>query len=219
MSIGVERRLSTRTGAWVQLLGGLFGFGIAVPLMLRSNLGLGPWDAFHVGLHNLTGMTVGTAIIVVGAAIVAGSVWLGIRPGPGTLANMVLVGIFIDLVLPHVPAANGWLAGLAYYGIGIALVGLSTGMYMGAGLGNGPRDGLMIGISRLKGWPVRRVRTFMELTVLAAGFAMGGAIGVGTVLFALLVGPATQTGLELFGVVPRGPGRAPGKGRGIDRAP
>jgi uncharacterized protein len=197
-------------GAWIQLFAGLSGFGLAIPLMIRSGLGLGPWDAFHVGIHMLTGVTVGTAIIGIGFLIVLGSLKLGIRPGPGTVANMVLVGIFIDLVLPHVPDASGWQTGLLYYVTGIALMGLSTGMYMGARLGNGPRDGLMLGLSLRHGWPVRRVRTAIEVTALTAGWAMGGAIGVGTVLFAIASGPATQLGLQLFGVIPaRVPARAP----------
>lgn len=188
---------------WTQLIVGLFGIGVAIPLMIRSGLGLGPWDAFHVGLHNITGITVGTASILVGLVIVLGSVRLGIRPGPGTIANMVLIGIFIDLAMPFVPEAEGWLIGVGYYLVGIGLVGLSTGMYMGARLGDGPRDGLMVGISRRQGWPVRRVRTIIELSALGGGWAMGGAIGLGTVLFALLAGPATQYGLELFGVIPK----------------
>jgi uncharacterized membrane protein YczE len=188
--------------AWVQLVAGLFGYGVAIPLMIQSGLGLGPWDAFHVGLHNLTGMTVGVASIAVGAVIVLASLRLDVRPGPGTVANMVLIGVFIDLILPFTPAARTSINGLGYYLIGILLVGLSTGMYMGARLGSGPRDGLMVGISRLGGWPVRRVRTFIELSALTGGWLMGGTIGVGTVLFALLVGPVTQLGLELFGVLP-----------------
>jgi len=197
---GHDGKLALR---WVQLMLGLFGFGIAVPLMLRSGLGLGPWDAFHVGIHNLTGITVGTASILVGLAIVLGSAPLGITPGPGTLANMVFVGIFIDLNLPFVPAADGWVAGLVYYLAGIGMAGFSTGMYMGARLGNGPRDGLMVGLSSLRGIPVRRVRTAIELFALAGGWAMGGTIGVGTVLFAVTIGPATQVGLQLFGALPR----------------
>jgi uncharacterized protein len=203
------RRERPTTGAWLQLVGGLFGFGVAVPLMIHSGLGLGPWDAFHVGIHYLTGMTVGTASILVGLVIVGGSLHLGIRPGPGTIANMILVGVFIDLVLPFVPDARSWQVGLLYYGVAIVLIGLSTGMYMGARLGNGPRDGLMLGLSLSRGWPVRRVRTVIELTALAGGWGMGGAIGVGTVLFALTAGPATQAGLQLFGVIPRTPAPVP----------
>jgi uncharacterized membrane protein YczE len=192
-----------RLGAWTQLMVGLVGFGVAVPLMVQSGLGLGPWDAFHVGLHHLLDISVGTASIGVGALIVVGSLRLGIRPGSGTLANMVLVGVFIDVILPIVPAASSVPASLLYYAMAILLVGVSTGTYMAARLGNGPRDGLMVGLSQRSGWSVRRVRTLIELTVLAAGWLMGGTIGVGTVVFALTVGPATQVGLQLFGLLPR----------------
>lgn len=183
-----------------QLICGLLAFGIAIPLMIRSGLGLGPWDAFHVGIHLRTGMSVGWASILVGAGIVIGSLFLSIRPGPGTLANMVLIGIFIDIFLPLIPAAGGVGLGLTYYLVAIALAGLGTGMYMGARFGNGPRDGLMLGITLSRGWPVRRVRTCIELSALVGGWAMGGAIGIGTLLFALLIGPATQIGLDLFKV-------------------
>lgn len=184
----------------MQLICGLLAFGIAVPLMIRSGLGLGPWDAFHVGIHLRTGISVGWASILVGAGIVLGSLFLSIRPGPGTLANMVLIGIFIDIFLPLIPVAGGPGMGLTYYLVAIALAGLGTGMYMGARFGNGPRDGLMLGITLSRGWPVRRVRTGIELSALVGGWAMGGAIGIGTLIFALLIGPATQIGLELFGV-------------------
>ena len=189
--------------AWTQLVAGLFGLGVAIPLMIRSGLGLGPWDAFHVGLHYLSGISVGGASILVGVVIVLAGLRLGIRPGPGTIANMILVGVFIDLVMPLVPAAEGWTFGLLYYAVGIGLVGVSTGMYMSAGLGNGPRDGLMVGLARSSGWSVRRVRTLIELSALIGGWMMGGAIGIGTVLFALAAGPATQAGLQLFGMLPR----------------
>lgn len=188
---------------WAQLILGLAGFGLSIPLMMRSGLGLGPWDAFHLGIHNLTGLTVGSASIAVGALIVAGSLLLGMRPGAGTLANMILVGIFVDLVLPWVPDAVGLPVSLGYYAVGIALNGLSTGMYMGAYLGNGPRDGMILAISSRWGWPFRRVRTVIEMFILGGGFLMGGTVGLGTVLFALSIGPASQLGLQLFGVLPR----------------
>lgn len=196
------RRLYPARGA--KLLGGLFGYAVAIALMIRSELGLGPWDAFHVGLHRLTGMSIGVASIVTGLVIVAGTRFLGVRPGVGTLANMVLIGAFLDLLLPWIPSAPGWGWGLAYHLPGIALVGVATGLYIAAGLGMGPRDGLMIAVSERTGWAVRRVRTLIEMSALAAGWAMGGTIGVGTVLFTLTVGPSVQWGLQLF--APR-PGR------------
>jgi uncharacterized protein len=184
---------------WVQLLAGLLGIGVAAPLMIRSGLGLGPWDAFHVGLHHITGMSVGVASIGVGLVVLLGSTRFGVRPGAGTLANMVLVGIFIDLLLPRVPPAQTFAVGLCYYSVAIVLGGISTGLYMGAGLGHGPRDGLMMGLSRTTGWPVRRVRTGIEMCALLGGWMMGGAIGIGTLIFAVSIGPAVQLGLQLFG--------------------
>lgn len=185
---------------WAQLMTGLVGIGIAVPVMIQSDLGLGPWDAFHVGLHNVFGITVGMASILVGLVIVLASLPLGVRPGPGTLANMILIGVVIDLALPVIPLAGDWVMGLAYYAIGVLMVGFATGMYMGAALGNGPRDGLMVGVSRAGDWPIRRVRTAIELSALGAGWLMGGAVGVGTLLFAFAIGPSVQIGLEVFGV-------------------
>ena len=195
---------------WLRLMVGLFGCGLAVALMIRSRLGLGPWDAFHVGLSRFTGLTVGTVSILVGLVIICGTWFMKVRPGAGTLVNMVMIGIFIDLLLPLVPDASGLVAGFAYYLVAIVVFGLATGLYLGAGLGSGPRDGLMIGLSDRSGWPVRRVRTLVELVVLAAGWAMGGRVGVGTILFAFTVGPAMQWGMQLGGVLPRRPTVVPG---------
>ena len=193
---GRERSLR----AWLQLVIGLFGYGLSITLMIESQLGLGPWDAFHVGIHNKTGMTVGMASIVAGLVLQIGSWFIGVRPGLGTLANMILIGVFIDVLTPIVPAAQGWGWGFAYYLPGVLVCGLSTGFYIAAGLGKGPRDGLMIGVSERTGWPVSRVRTLIELIVLALGWSMGATIGVGTLLFAFGIGPAVQWGLRVCGV-------------------
>ena len=186
---------------WTQLLVGLLAFALSIALMIRGGLGLGPWDAFHVGLHRLTGMTVGTASIVAGIVIVAISLVLKARPGPATIANMVLIGIFTDLALPVVPEARGFPIGLAYHVAGIVLIGLATGMYLGARLGAGPRDGLMTALSARYGWSISRTRTGIELSVLALGWLMGGTLGLGTILFAVAVGPSVQWGMRLFGLI------------------
>jgi len=192
------------------LVGGLFLYGVATALLIRSGLGLGPWDAFHVGVSGLSGLSVGVVIAGVGFVIILGTLLIQVRPGPGTVANMLLIGFFVDLLLPWTPAAAGWALGLPFHLVGIALTGVATGLYIAAGMGKGPRDGLMIGLSERTGWPVRRVRTGIEITVLAAGWGMGALIGVGTLLFALGAGPAMEWGLKLFGVggAPRGPLRA-----------
>lgn len=199
--------------AWAQLLAGLAGFAVAVSLMIRSGLGLGPWDAFHVGLHRWTGISVGGASIVAGVVIVVGSLPIGIRPGWGTLANMVLIGVFIDLLLPRVPPAPSLPLAFVFHLAGIGICGLATGFYIAAGLGTGPRDGLMIGLAERYGWPVGRVRTGIELTVLLLGWGMGGTVGIGTVLFAFGIGPVTQWGLRVCGVEAGARGLRTGRSR------
>ena len=183
---------------WVQLIGGLAVYGVAMSLLIRSGLGLGPWDAFHVGVSALTGLSLGMVVIGVGLAIVVGTWFIGVRPGPGTIANMVLLGVFVDLLLPVTPPAPNLWASVAYHVVGIVLTGVATGLYIAPGLGKGPRDGMMIGVADRTGWPVGRVRTGIELSVLLLGWLMGAKLGAGTILFALGVGPATQWGLRVF---------------------
>ena len=188
---------------WSQLLIGLFAFAVAIALMIRSGLGLGPWDAFHFGLHRFTGLSVGVASILAGLVVVGISVAMRAKVGPATLANMVLVGVFTDVVLPVLPAAQGWGPGLAFHLAGIGLMGIATGMYISAGLGAGPRDGLMAALSARYTWSIQRTRTLIELSVLALGWAMGGTLGVGTILFAAAIGPSVQWGMRMFGLVTR----------------
>ena len=188
---------------WVQLIAGLFAFAIAIALMIRSGLGLGPWDAFHFGLHRLTGLSVGIASILAGLIVVGVSVAMRAKIGPATIANMVLVGVFTDVVLPLIPQARGWAPGLGFHLFGIGLMGLATGMYISAGLGAGPRDGLMAALSARYHWSIQRTRTLLELSVLALGWAMGGTLGLGTILFAIAIGPSVQWGMRMFGLVTR----------------
>lgn len=186
----------------LQMVAGFAGWGLAVALMIRSGLGLGPWDAFHVGLHNVFGIRVGTASILAGLGIVLASLPLGVRPGIGTVANMVLIGTFIDLILPVLPAAHGWPMAWGYHLAGIVLCGWFTGVYIAAALGKGPRDGLVLALAERSGWPVRRVRTCIEVVALGAGWAMGGTLGIGTAVYALTIGPSMQWGLARWGVLP-----------------
>jgi uncharacterized membrane protein YczE len=197
-----DRPPASAARRWAQLLAGLYGYGLAVALMMRSGFGLGPWDSFHQGIHRLTGMSVGMASILGGVVIVAGTWRAGERPGVGTIANMLLIGVFLDLTMRVLPAASGTAAGALYFGGGILACGLATGLYIAAGFGRGPRDGLMVVVSERTGWPVRWVRMGIELSVLALGWLMGGTIGVGTVVYTLLIGPAVQWGMALFGVLP-----------------
>jgi uncharacterized membrane protein YczE len=173
----------------VQLYAGLTLYGAATALRLRANLGLDPWGAFHQGVSKATRIDFGIAVIAVGAVVLL--LWIPLRqkPGLGTISNIVVIGLAADGALALVPDVHWWPARWICLLAGTALTGIAGAAYMGAGLGTGPRDGLMMGIVARTGWPVRRVRGGMELTVLAAGWLLGGAVGIGTIVHALLIGP------------------------------
>lgn len=179
------------------------GFGIA--LMINANLGLGPWDVLHQGVNIHTGIPIGTANILIGALLMLLWIPLRERPGIGTFANMILIGATIDLTLLWLPEPDQMWQQLVFLAFGTFLFGPGSGLYIGAGLGAGPRDGLMTAIAR-KGVSVRRVRTLIELSALALGFVLGGSVGLGTILFALTIGPNVQFFLELWSPAPPGPG-------------
>jgi uncharacterized protein len=191
-----------------QLFFGLLLYGLADVLLIRAATGLGPWPAFHVGLSLVTGLSVGMAVTLVGAVVIAATWFLGVRPGVGTVANMILIGVFTDVLLPIIPAATAWPIGLAMLAVGIALIGVATGLYIGAGLGKGPRDGMMVVVSEKTGLSIRVVRAMIELTVLALGFAMGAKLGWGTVLYAIAIGPVVQWSLRVFRVTTAPPLKA-----------
>ncbi len=175
----------------IQLIAGLVMFGIGIGLMLRSGLGIPPWDVLHQGLAVRFGLSVGVWSILVSVAVLL--LWLPLREpyGIGTLLNAIIVGVLIDITALLVPpAAYSWLAWTMQVG-GILMIGLASGMYIGAKLGPGPRDGLMTGIAR-RGPSIRLTRALIEVTVLAVGWLLGGSFGVGTVLFALAIGPLVQ---------------------------
>ena len=194
---------------WAQFSAAMLGFGVVVALMVRSELGLGPWDAFHTGLHSVTGISVGGASGLMGIVVVAIGWRLGERPALGTLVNMLMISLFIDLWLPLVPPATGPVMAAGYYAVALALAGVCSGAYISTGLGKGPRDGLTIALSRRTGLSVRQARTSVELFVLLAGWALGGAVGIGTLVFAFLMGPSMQWGLQLFGAGHAAPVAAP----------
>jgi uncharacterized membrane protein YczE len=180
---------------WSVLIIGLTCFGIGVALMVRSNLGLGPWEVLHQGIARQSGLAIGTVSILIGVPIMLAWLPLGQRPGWGTCVNLVLIGLVTNLVLAALPpAANLAVAVLLLIG-GILLIGIGTGLYLSAEMGAGPRDGLMLGLARRTGWSIRRVRTLIELTVLVLGWLMGGTVGVGTVAFAFGIGPVVQAAL------------------------
>lgn len=189
----LPRRLS-------QLVVGLVLYGVSMAMMLRSTLGLNPWDVFHAGLTERVTLSFGQVTIVVGAFVLL--LWwpLRQRPGLGTFANVVVIGIAADAGLAAIAEPSGWPAQLALLTAGIVLNGLAGGLYIGSQLGPGPRDGLMTGFSRRTGVSIRVVRTLIEVTVLVVGWVLGGPVGVGTVLYAVSIGPTVQFFLPLVTV-------------------
>lgn len=185
--------------AWSRLLVGIGIYGSGVSAMIRGRLGLGPWDLLHQGIFVRTGISIGTATVLVGLAIFVVLWPFGVRPGWGSLVNMVLIGVVIDLTLPYLHAPASLLLRLGYHLAGIAMLGFGTGLYVSAGMGAGPRDSLMLTSAVRSGWPVRRVRTLIEIVVGLLGWLLGGTLGLGTILFALLIGPAVQWSLHVCG--------------------
>lgn len=174
-----------------RLFPGLTACGVGLALMVLADLGLGPWEALHQGLSERTGVPIGTTGILVGLAVLGAWVPLRQRPGLGTVCNVVLIGVVIDAVLAVAPAPGTLVLRGACLVAGIVLVGVGSGLYIGAGLGPGPRDGLMTGLAA-RGHSLRMVRTLIELAALGAGWALGGSVGIGTVAFALGIGPLVQ---------------------------
>jgi uncharacterized membrane protein YczE len=180
-----------------QLYAGLLLYGVSSSLLVLAGLGLDPWDVFHQGLSRTFGLAIGTWAILIGVVVLAFWIPLRQRPGIGTLSNVVLVGGTMDVVLGHVHAPHAMAARIACLVGGVFLNGVATGAYIGAGLGPGPRDGLMTGFAA-RGHSIRLVRTGIELVVLATGWLLGGTVGVGTVVYALSIGPLAHVFVPLF---------------------
>ena len=171
-----------------QLYTGLLLYGLSASMLLLAGLGVDPWDVFHQGLSRRLGLGVGTWVLIVGAFVLLLWIPLRQRPGFGTVNNAIAVGLIVDAVLATVPPVHGLAARLIVMVAGVVLNGVATGLYIGAGLGPGPRDGLMTGLAA-RGHSIRVVRTSIELTVLLTGWALGGTVGIGTVVYALAIGP------------------------------
>lgn len=177
--------------------------GVGIALVIRSGLGAAPWDVFHLGLHRATGLSVGAASGLTAAAAILLAYLGGIRPGLATAVNAVLIGVCIDVALAWLPPAPGAALAVAYGVAGLLCFGLGSGLYLAARLGSAPRDSLMLALVRWRGWSPRRARAIVELAALGAGLLLGGSAGVGTLVFALAIGPVVQWGIALF--APRGP--------------
>nr|WP_246580720.1 membrane protein [Deinococcus aestuarii] len=176
-------------------------YGLSLRLMLDARVGVAPWEVLHLGVTRHLPLSIGLVSILTGVLIVAFTALRLREPiGPGTVINVLLIGLFLDVLGPLVPDPVALAGRWAQFLLGVALLGLATGTYVAAGLGAGPRDGLILGLSRMTGWDVARVRTGIELAVLALGWALGGLVGWGTLVFALGSGPAMAAGLALYGL-------------------
>lgn len=182
----------------IQLFLGLALYGISLGLMVRANFGLDPWDVFHQGLAQRAGLSLGMMVNLVGAAVLL--LWIPIRqrPGIGTISNVFLIGTFADISLWLIPPVHNLPLAIAMLVLGLFLNGVATGAYIGAGLGPGPRDGLMTGLVKRTGGSVRLIRTSIEVAVLATGWLLGGTVGLATIIYAIGIGPIVHRMLPIF---------------------
>ncbi len=182
----------------LQLLLGLFLYGIAASLMIRAGIGIAPWDVLSQGVALRSGWSFGLVTNIVGVCVLL--MWLPLRqkPGVGTVLNVLLIGPSAQLGLNLLPAAHGLPSQLLLFAAGLGLLAVATGLYIGARFGPGPRDGLMTGLHARTGWAIWKVRSLIEACALAVGWALGGNVGWGTLAFALLIGPLCGITLPLF---------------------
>ena len=201
------RRLAGFRATWTrriaQLVVGLVLYGIGLALMVRAGIGLAPWDVLSQGISLRTGIPFGLVTNILGAIVLLLWIPIRVRVGPGTVANVLLLGTSAQLGLDVIPQQTvPGIQALVFAG-GLAVVAVATGLYIGARLGPGPRDGLMTGLHRRTGRPIWMVRTSLELVVLIAGVLLGGQFGIGTIAFALLIGPMVNVTLPLFHIPER----------------
>lgn len=183
-----------------QLAVGLTLYGVSIALMLAADLGVDSWDVLHQGLAEKTGVSFGWLVNGVSLVVLAAWIPLRQRPGVGTVANALVVGLVADATLTILPAGRNLAGQLVMLGAGIVINGIATGVYIGAGLGPGPRDGLMTGLAARTGHSIRLVRTVIEMSVLLAGWILGGPVGVGTLLYAISIGPISQFAISRFSI-------------------
>ncbi|MCF1510021.1 membrane protein YczE [Streptomyces glomeratus] len=190
-----------------QLYAGLALYGASSALLVQAGLGLEPWNVLHQGLAELTGLSMGVVLTIVGAIVLLLWIPLRQRPGLGTVSNVLVIGFAMDATLAVLPEVRSLAVRVPVLLAGIVLNGVATGLYISADFGPGPRDGLMTGLHRRTGRSIRLIRTAVEVAVVTTGFALGGTVGVGTVLYALSIGPLAQFFLRVF-AVPRASGRS-----------
>ncbi|MCE7480677.1 MULTISPECIES: membrane protein YczE [Microbacterium] len=191
------RRLPRR---WVQLLVGLFLYGIGIAFMVRGQIGAAAWDVLSQGITRHVPLSFGVVTILISVVVLL--LWIPLRQrlGIGTVLNALLVGPAADVGLWLIPADQPLWLRICFFVVGLLILSAATGLYIGAHFGPGPRDGLMTGLHKQTGWRIWIVRTGIEIVVVAVGWALGGNVGLGTVAFALLVGPLCQYFMRLFAI-------------------
>ena len=197
MSLLLPVPADQRARRFVQLYLGLVLYGVGTALLVRSELGLDPWDVLHQGTARLTGMTIGISTVAWSALVLLLWIPLRQRPGLGTVSNAILIGLAVDAVLLLIPDLDALVWRSASLAGGVLAIGVATGAYIGAGMGPGPRDGLMTGLAA-RGHSIRMVRTGLEVAVLAVGWLLGGTVGIGTLIFALSIGPLAHVTIPAF---------------------
>ena len=187
-----------------QLYAGLFLAAFGIVLTLRSELGVSPWDVLHGGLAESTGWSFGLVVQVVGAVVLAASLLLGVRPGFGTISNLVFIGVFENVLLDLGLGDGGDPLALRVFWLvaGTLLIGVAAALYIGVHYGAGPRDGLMVALHRRLGWSIGWSRTLVEASALVAGILLGGPVGIGTAFYTVTIGPATQWSFTLLRQTP-----------------
>lgn len=185
---------------FIRLFTGLFLYAVGIVLTINANLGFSPWDVFHKGISNVSGITMGQASITVGVIIVILNIALGEKLGWGTLLNMLFIGIFMDFLMSNnfIPISQNFILGLFMMILGMFIIGIATYLYIGAELGSGPRDGLMVALTKRTNKSVRFIRNSIEINVLIIGYTLGGFVGIGTLIMASTIGYFIQFVFKIF---------------------
>lgn len=180
------------------LMAGLALYGLGLGMVVKAEIGAPPWDVFALGLANQLGVSYGIGSVIVSALVLLAWIPLKVRPGIGSILNAICIGLFSDLFMPYLPDFTDFLPNLAMFIFGMIMVAFATGFYISSHLGQGPRDGLMLGTQKLLGWKFWKIRSMFEATVLLIGWLLGGQAGIGTVIFAVAIGYLTQISLQIF---------------------
>ncbi len=183
---------------------GLFIYGIGIAMMVHASIGVAPWDVLAQGISKQTGITFGQATIAVSVMVLLSWIPFRVKPGIGSILNGLLLGVYADLILPLLPALDGYLQQLGLFLAGLLVISFATGMYISCNMGKGPRDGLNTGLAQKLKLPFWQARSIVEVAVVSVGFAMGGQVREGTLIFAISIGYLNQMGLRLFKLVDKG---------------